>query len=72
MTASLEDLLRRSKSAGVTYITLDCGGGKTYRAGAWKAHSHFGQAYDEDPVTALRGALEKAITPKIDLNILLA
>lgn len=64
MTEPLEDLIQRAMASGVTYITLDRGGGATYRAGAWKAFSHFGQAYDTDPVVALRGALHAAMTPR--------
>lgn len=73
MSESLEDLLRRAKATGVTYITMDGSRSGNYRAGAWRAHSHFASAYDPDPVAALRGALLGAITKKsTDLSGLLA
>ena len=74
MTESLEDLLRRARAAKVTAISMDQSIGGVTRAGAWKAFSHFGTGYNEDPATALREALLNAIAPprnKTDLSSLL-
>lgn len=74
MTESLEDLLRRARASGVSAITMDRPIGGVTRAGAWKAFSHFGTGYNEDPAAALKEALLKAIAPprnKTDLSNLL-
>lgn len=60
--SDLETLLRLAINNNITVIYLDTAQ-SIARASCWCAFKKLHVEYDADPITALRSAIEKALTP---------
>ena len=60
--SDIESLLRHAIANRITVIDLDTSR-TTARAGCWKAFGKYHTAYHDDPIEALRDAIEKALAP---------